>query len=152
MFKIGQDYWLEDSDWNFNKPNKTAEQRMGFAIDRAVKRMILAEGHRNNPDEFGPWDWKFSNGIFVDTKSYLKKSVTISEKELKFIKFLKRSDDKILHALFKQRSAQIFTFDGFVDISKMLSNNKIHQSHFNNGYFYYLSDIKDYLVDLQNGI
>ena len=148
MFKIGQSYFVEAEDWNFIKPNKSPEQRMGFAIDNAVKRPVKAEGHTPSTDQFGPWDWHMADGTYVDTKSFLRKSVTLSEGELKFIKKLNTEGGKMLHALFKQNSAQVFSFVGYVDIIKLVNDHKIHGSHFNDGYFYYTADLKDYLFEI----
>jgi len=61
---------------------------------------------------------------------------------------LKKSRGKMLHALFKQRSAQVFTFVGYVDVIKLINDHKIHNSHFNDGYFYYVSDLKEYLFEI----
>ena len=89
-----------------------------------------------------------ADGTYVDTKSFLRKSVTLSEGELKFIKKLNTEGGKMLHALFKQNSAQVFSFVGYVDIIKLVNDHKIHGSHFNDGYFYYTADLKDYLFEI----
>jgi len=66
MFKINQDYYIEPEDWNFKKAHKSPEQRMGFAIDNAVKRIVKANGHTPSTDQFGPWDWHMADGTYVE--------------------------------------------------------------------------------------
>ena len=58
MFKIGQSYFVEAEDWNFIKPNKSPEQRMGFAIDNAVKRLVKDILHLQTNSDHGIGTWQ----------------------------------------------------------------------------------------------
>lgn len=145
MLEIDTTFTLTEADWAFEAPRKKSQAAlMGLAIDLHIKRLAEANGCEANPERFGPWDWKLPDGTLIDTKSTTKGSISISDEELMFTDAHIDNGGRLWHAVFEQDNDTEFTFRGFVDVARLLADNRVYNSQYG-GYYYTLNNVGKYL-------
>ena len=154
-FTIGQPFQLSASkDWTFKFPaGKTHTALVGLAIDRKIRHLLSLRTDLDilQPlNQYAPYDL-FFGGLHIDIKSFSKKTVSISENEMRFARRLLDDGRDMAYALFEQVSGgreyeENFIFSGYVLLSDLIRTDELKESTLDGGCYFWVKNVQPYMI------
>jgi len=149
MLNTHTTYVLVEQDWDFKVSGgyaKKPAQLMGLAIDKHIKRIAKEWGAVIPEDQYAKYDFIWQ-GVHYDIKSASRGSFSISSREFDFMEEVIASGGKFYVACFDQIDDTDFEFRGYVDMARLIQDNKVYNSQYNDGYYFTMNQAVKYLFE-----
>ena len=154
-FTIGQEFQLNAAkDWSFKfPPGKKHTALVGLAIDGKIKHLLSLKTNLDVKvplNQYAPYDL-FFEGLHIDIKSFSKKTVSISENEIRLGRRLFAQGADMAYALFEQVEGgreyeEKFIFRGFVLLSDLVTHKELKESTLDGGSYFFVANVSNLLL------